>query len=430
MDLKRIRIDNQGIILQDSKGYLKRIFVDEEKVKMMLDFPQRNLKSLRKEHPKLNEFFDEEGNFCSRLDVIEENTKFLSRPLRIYYGIEPLCNLSCSTCGPRMSDLGDCKKIEKSRGELSEEFLLREIASSGAFQVQLTGGEIALKKQKLPKIVRLTANLGLATILSTNGVWSCIDNRPKFLEDLLRHGNFVQFKISIEGTPEFHDSIRGNGAYTKTLETLSLLSKHPVDTRINATITKQSCNPIQLEHLVGLASKYGAALQLIPLRPVGRATDLKHLQPSKEQLWEYTHLASILRKKEGVRIKLNFDIFDNEREEPDDLIDYRSQYDRFVPFSCGAPTVGLHMNHRGELYPCGFVQDIPELQCGMVRREGSLREIWVNGQKLNEIRNSQKPERCLECYNYQRRRCTAGCWVMSWVSNKRIDGIDPYCVIK
>ena len=60
---------------------------------------------------------------------------------------------------------------------------------------------------------------GRAVILSTNGVWHCIDNKEDFIESLSRLGNIIQVKISIEGQPGFHDlvpregNIRGGGEH-------------------------------------------------------------------------------------------------------------------------------------------------------------------------------------------------------------------------
>lgn len=45
------------------------------------------------------------------------------------------------------------------------------MADAGAFQVQLTGGEIGLRGPGLVRTVETAANLGLAVILATNGYW-------------------------------------------------------------------------------------------------------------------------------------------------------------------------------------------------------------------------------------------------------------------
>ena len=42
--------------------------------------------------------------------------------------------------------------------------------------------------------------MGLAVILSTNGVWNCIDQKEEFIKKLAECGNIIQSKISIEGT--------------------------------------------------------------------------------------------------------------------------------------------------------------------------------------------------------------------------------------
>lgn len=411
----RIRLDAYGLILQNQRGRLDRLKLDAEMVREVSSDPQSTLAFYSQRFSVLKEFLAD-GQLDARLDVCLEDTGSLNRPLRVYYGIEPRCDLGCSFCGPRRLSGNLATPPQE-----TEQFLLKQIADSGAFQVQLTGGEIGMRGYDLLTTVERTRELGLAVLLSTNGVWRCIDNKDDFLRRLADFGNVIQSKISIEGTPEFHESKRGKDTYYQTLDTLAKLSEFGLNPRISATIFKSSCNSEQLEHLVGLALKYSAGLQPIPLRPIGRAYALRDEVPTKEALLEYTRHATRLRQETGVQISFNFDIFEGGRQVP--------AYDPQSEMSCGAPLWGVHVTHTGEVYPCGFVQEADEKNsfcAGVISPQHSLLHIWRNSELLKRVRAAGKSYECRGCEHYGK-GCWGGCWVVAWVATGSLSGMDPYC---
>lgn len=424
MNLRRLRVDSDGLITQTQKGRMDRIALGRNEIDAVKDDPEDAIKNLCGKYPALGEFFAEDGSLEARLDIVDEPYMGLNRPLRIYYGIEPRCNLRCPMCGPR-----DFHEGFKPATQKTEDFIMQQIANAGTFQLQLTGGEIGLRGSELLKVVEKARDMGLAVILSTNGVWNCIDQKENFIKKLAECGNIIQSKISIEGTEEFHDSIRGKGTYQATVDTLEILSRYGLNPRISTTIFRASCNPEQLRHLVSLAQKYHAGLQPIPLRPVGQARGMKDQMPTKLQLVEYTKLATELREKTGVAISFNFDIYGHRTQLP--------RYDMHNPVSCGAPWFGVHITHTGEVYPCGFVQEAdphtsggimePSFLAGILSPERSLVDIWLNSEMLKNIRSAGKSNQCNNCHSYAK-GCWGGCWVMAWVETGRINGMDPYCL--
>jgi radical SAM protein with 4Fe4S-binding SPASM domain len=366
-------------------------------------------------------FFTVDGRLDARLDIIDEETDFLNRPLRIYYGIEPRCNLSCSYCGPRNFYDKDLKtSVER------EDFLLKQFYEANVFQVQLTGGEIGIRGYDLVETVKKTNDFGFAVILSTSGVWKCIEDKRHFVGELAKIGNIVQVKVSIEGTPEYHDSLRGKGTHRQLVDTLEVLADYGFTPRLNQTLFKESCRDEHLDYLVRLAERFEGGLQLIPLRPIGNARSLTDKMPSIQQLYRYSKYAVQLRNQTGIPIKINFDFLDPDRKQPDDLIDYRQRYDLRSPSSCGAPFIGLHIDHKGQIYPCGFVQDVPEFVAGTITPETPLLDIWRNSEILNRVRRAGKSDECNTC-SYYRKGCGGGCWVMGWIFDGVLNGKDPYC---
>src|ERR1039458_560060 len=415
-DLRRIRLDRDGLITQDGRGQMRRYGLAVPGVEAVKRDPNGVLPVIGAELGWPPEFFSG-GGMAVALEVADDATECLSRPLRIYYGIEPHCNLYCVGCGPR-----DFRHARTPVSPGFEDFLLQEMARAGTFQVQLTGGEIALRGPDLFRTLDATRSLGLAVILATNGEWSHLDHPDDFAEELARYENIIQTNISIDGSLELHERIRGAGTYAKTLQTLERLARAGLHPRITSTIFKSTCNRKELEHLVELALRYKAALQVIPVRLTGRASGHRDVMPTREGLFEYTRHASQLRSQTGVALSFNLDIFEGSRQIP--------IFDLHRPPSCGAPLWGVHVTHTGEVYPCGFVQAANgngALLAGKVSERNGLLEIWLDSEVLQRVRSAGKSAACQACEDYGR-GCWGGCWVAAWVETGELNGLDPYCI--
>lgn len=417
ISIKRIRIDPEGLILQNSRGMMNRMLLPSREIDelMAMDNAEK-IAALKQRFPQVVDLYKDDMDV--QLDCFSEKTSCLNRPLRIYYGIEPRCDLQCSFCGPRNFHNPLTPDFEK------EEFLIDEIARSGSFQIQLTGGEVFYRGDDLIRILKKIEKKRLAVILATNGVWNCVKDKDRLIRDLKSFNNIIQVKISIEGTPDFHDAVRGEGSYEKAVDTLEKLSMNGLNPRISTTIFHSSCNKTQIDHLVDLAETYNAGFQPIPLRMVGRATSLSHEVPTLKELYEYTEYVSKIRAIKKLPITFNFDIFQPLRNVP--------KFDTQNPVSCGAPQWGIHITHLGDVYPCGFTQEINNgktFQCGRIEKEGDLISIWQTNQLLKKIRTSGKSEKCKKCKDYGL-GCWGGCWVMAWLHTKKIDGSDPYCFVE
>lgn len=417
-DLRRIRIDNFGLLIQASRGQLGRILLSRSEIDVLKQDISIGLAALRSCKLELNQYFDLSGKLTARIDLADEPADCLTRPLRIYYNIEPRCNLNCSFCGPRdLHDLNIKTSTEK------ETFLLEQIAAAGAFQVQLTGGEVFIRGRDLFRTLERTDELGLATLLGTNGVWTTIEDKNSFVRELARFTHIIEIKVSIDGNREFHDSVRGRGTYDEAVQTLQALSEAGIQVRINTTIFKDSCTIDQIDHLATLAKQANAGLQVIPERSCGRAqgTTVYEL-PMPRALRIYSMRAKDLREKLGIPISFNFDIFGGARQLP--------IYDPERPFSCGAGLWGFAVTHGGEVYPCGFSIEIgkpPTFLAGIISQESSLLDIWLHSPILREWRYAGKAADCMLCEHYKQ-TCWGGCMVQAYMIKGDLKALDPYCL--
>ena len=417
-ELRRVRIDNFGLLVQTQKGAIQRINLNRPQIDVLKSSPASGLDSLRTSFTQLNGMFDASGALSARIDIADEPADSLTRPLRIYYGIEPGCNLSCSFCGPR-----DLEHESERTTQEREGFLLNQIAEAGTFQVQLTGGEIFIRGFKLLPVLQRTSELGMGTMLGTNGVWNHIKERESFIDELAAFDHILEIKVSVDGTREYHDSVRGPGTYDQAVRTLRDLSERGFNTRINTTIFKDSCSLDQIEHVARLAKEVGANLQAIPERSCGRAEGKTEYQlPSPADLFQYTLRAKQLREELGIGISFNFDIFGGGRQLP--------TYDPERPFSCGAGLWGFAVTHQGAVYPCGFTQDIGKgttFLAGVINEEHSLLDIWLNSSVLFDWRHAGKSSTCRSCEDYIR-SCWGGCMVQAYLMHGSLSAEDPYCL--
>jgi radical SAM protein with 4Fe4S-binding SPASM domain len=417
VELRRVRIDNYGIFTQSARGALQRIPLQRAKIDSLKTDPSAGLLELKLSHPELGQYFSPGGQLMARIDIADEPAESLSRPLSIYYGLEPNCNLACSFCGPR-----DLHGISIRPQAATESFLLKQIADAGSFQVQLTGGEIFIRGFRLFKTLEQTADLGLATILGTNGVWDHLKDRRSFIAQLAKYDHITQIKVSIDGNQRFHDSVRGSGSYDEAVRTLRDLAEKGLPVRINTTIFRDSCTAEQIEHVARLAKEVKANLQVIPERACGRAKGLTEYElPFARDLFKYTLRAKELREELGIGISFNFDIFGGGKQLP--------IYDPERPFSCGAGLWGFAVTHLGEVYPCGFATDIDNSRflAGIISAKQSLLDIWLNSPVLKEWRHAGKSADCVSCNDYKY-TCWGGCMVQAWMTKGQLNAPDPYCL--
>jgi len=171
------------------------------------------------------------------------------------------CNLLCDHC---YSDSGPHEK-----GRLADETvagLLDDAWAHGYRVLSVSGGEPLMDPGLWPALARARA-LGYQTDLVSNGtlIGEAVAARLAGLADLVA--------ISIDGTPERHDSIRRSpGAFERAIAGIRHLRAAGVTVGIIHTVRTETLG--DLRWLIALARDEGAAmLQLHPIEAVGRAAE-------------------------------------------------------------------------------------------------------------------------------------------------------------
>jgi MoaA/NifB/PqqE/SkfB family radical SAM enzyme len=177
-------------------------------------------------------------------------------PTGLVYEATMRCNLTCEFCY-----VGDLLNIE---GEWREELpldALRRAFPEGQLQVNLTGGEIFMRKDILSVLDVFREKGYTCGYLTTNGT-IISDERAEALAELARLGFLTHVSVSIDGPGELHDKARGvKGTFQRTSEGLRRLqaaAKHkgaPLRVSINTTVAEQSLDT--LEQMVDVAEELG-----------------------------------------------------------------------------------------------------------------------------------------------------------------------------
>jgi radical SAM protein with 4Fe4S-binding SPASM domain len=129
--------------------------------------------------------------------------------------------------------------------------IVDEIYDFGAPWFGISGGE-PLVREDILDIIEYAKATGFEVSLITSGF--AFDE--KRLNNLVR--NEVHTAVSIDGTPESNDKIRGRGSYDKALFAMKKLSENGILDCIVTTMTKYNIK--EIEHPAKLAAEYGARM--------------------------------------------------------------------------------------------------------------------------------------------------------------------------
>ena len=178
-------------------------------------------------------------------------------PRGVVYEATMRCNLHCEFCY-----VGDLLNVEGEwRQELDIDQLRRAFPEQRGLQVNLTGGEIFMRKDIL-SVLALFEEKGYACgCLTTNGT-IISEERADALAELALRGFLRHVSISIDGPRDLHDVARGQkGTFDRTTAGLRRLQEAarrkgaPLRVGINTTVAHESLET--LDQMVDVATELG-----------------------------------------------------------------------------------------------------------------------------------------------------------------------------
>jgi radical SAM protein with 4Fe4S-binding SPASM domain len=195
--------------------------------------------------------------------------------LRYAYAVWELtlqCNLGCVHCGSRAAN---ARADELSTAEAVD--LVRQMQDAGIREVTLIGGEAFLRSDWLV-IVKAIREAGLSCTLTTGGYGISAPTA-----DSMRAAGIQQVSVSIDGTRETHDRLRGrSGSWKACFATLQHLRQAGIPISCNTQINRLSAPELPLIYS-DIIEAGCRAWQLAFTVPMGRAADRPEilLQPSE-----------------------------------------------------------------------------------------------------------------------------------------------------
>ncbi len=194
----------------------------------------------------------------------------LERPLSCAWLITYNCNLQCRHC------YLNCPRNEKELGTREAYTVIKKIADSNIFVLDLSGGEPLFRKDFVD-LVQFISDFDISLRIVTNGTLL----NDNIINTISKNVEVVQ--ISLDGaSPESHEFLRGKNTFIKTIESIKKLVEINIpEVRINCIYYKKNLN--EIDKIIDLALKLGVnSLRFVPLQPWGRGEKLKHLVPSFE----------------------------------------------------------------------------------------------------------------------------------------------------
>lgn len=327
----------------------------------------------------------------------------------IQWHLTDVCNLACRHCYQK-----GAKHPEMSTGRIA--FFMRETRSTlrewsqeydldvrGSFQ--FTGGEPLLRRD-LFIILETARENGFETFLMSNGTLINADMARQ-----LKAVGVSAVQISLEGSPETHDSIRGAGSFKKAAAGVRLLAETDVDVTVNVTLSR--LNLLEIECLVEKAADLGAKrIGFARLVPEGRGRLLKDEMLSPLEVRDaYQQIVDL--NVPGIRVMTRDPI-----SCLTDADDAGASCGNVAVAGCAAGLSGLTIMPDGTVMPCRRMN----MGIGNIN-ETSLRDIWATSPVLNNLRErSLYPGVCGECDKWDVCR---GCRAVAYAVSKA-EGVPDY----
>jgi MoaA/NifB/PqqE/SkfB family radical SAM enzyme len=178
----------------------------------------------------------------------------ISNPVYCTYYITWRCNLRCAMCGIWRKE----NRPEMTCEEIKTVFSKMKFLKA----VRITGGEPFLREDlsRAVDIIRQNTKVGMIHV-TTNGTFP--ERTALFLKKLA--GPYLHLKISIDGDEATHEKIRKvKGSFSKAIETLKEASRSRAEKKfhlgVNFTVGKDNTRMDQLDFLIDLCGRFGAAL--------------------------------------------------------------------------------------------------------------------------------------------------------------------------
>ena len=241
---------------------------------------------------------------------------------------------------------------------------------------------------------------------------------------LLKNKKILSYQLSIDGTKEIHDSIRGEGSFQKTINALRLLNKYGIESKVMFTLNRKNYNELfkVIKYLDENRIHTIFSFDFLIFQGNGeKLKELLSLDEVKGVFTKYREAEKELFKKEST-VKLVeksplFNVFGMET-----AFNEKKYIDYSVCAGCYCGYSSLAILPNADVYPC---RRLPVKVGNLL--EDELEDILLGNELMQKFRHSECYEECGTCVNF---KICRGCPALAYSLTGSPFSKMPYCFCK
>lgn len=294
----------------------------------------------------------------------------------LYLKITNVCNLHCKTCDNFINTekltFEDVKNILDAAKE-------RDVR-----QLFITGGE-PLTHKNIYEIIVYARKLRFHVNMSCNATLVTEEIVKKLIDSGLNN-----ISLSLDGSKEVNDAIRGNGVYDKVLNTLKLFRDKKSSRMVNVLFTISHDNYKTLPYVVKTVREFG--VRQLFLNAFDPSFLVENREEKTEQLWipkeELNELWSVLEQSSNLakEIGVNFPSEEYLRN----IIRYFNKENIIPKYGCDIPATSSSIEVDGRVSSCWKIDTSYSI------RTTKLTNIW-DSQEYQTIVQNTLQGKCAGC---------------------------------
>jgi len=277
-------------------------------------------------------------------------------PFFVAWNLTFKCNLNCRYCGTHDVTGPELDTAGVSAG-------LDALWRLGARWITFGGGE-PLLREDIGRILGHAKRLGFRVFLSTNGAFA------KEKSDALRQADHVN--LSLDGEREVHDLIRGNGAFDKAMEAVSVCRELGVPVSLLCVLSSRNLG--QVRNVLEIAAKNRLLVMFQPATALLNSSSRPNPVSPPVEAYRTTIDLLIALKKKGAPIRNSLTGLKHLARWPDPS-----------PLPCPAGRMMAVVEADGSMLACHLDQS---------RAPGLLPGAW-GGLRFNSL---SLPSGCVQCW--------------------------------
>jgi AdoMet-dependent heme synthase len=283
----------------------------------------------------------------------------------VIFSITNRCNLRC-----RMCDIPKGVIEELSTSQWKS--VIKDASRLGAQTIVFSGGEPLLREDIFE----------LISFSKQNNLNACVTSNGHLISEQVALGlsksgvNVVN--ISIEGTKETHDYLRGHGSFDKAIAALDNLRKFKIESTVASTVSKH--NYKDLLYVLEVAKNTGATT--VRLQPFNVIFLNNHKRKSEFLIdkGDIREIEDII--KSFADISKEYKISTNPMSYLFKIPAYLTGK-KFFTHNCGALWYSCPINPNGDLFPC-WIEGANNKLIGNVKEEG-LYGLWLSEKRIKMV---------------------------------------------